>query len=372
MRRATFGDPRRFTRRERVRWIAPWAIVAAVGGSCDLAGVPVAWLIGPMLASVVLSIRGLPPTPNPSLVFTGVQAIIGTTLSASFTVDSLKPMAAHWLPVMISVVLVLAFSIAGGQLLSRIAPIDAATASLGTVPGGASGMVAMSEDLGGDARLVAFMQYLRLIVVVISISLSARLIDHDASVVQQVVDDGDAWPARASCLLAIAVSIAGGWLGLRLRIPAGALLGSMMVGLIPGGLDIGPVAWPPFVLPVAYLLLGARVGSRFDGDVLRRIRTLLPYIIGFVLGLCLLCAGIGWTLAATTDIDLLTALLATSPGGIDSATIAALATGANVPMVLSMQIVRLLIMVIAGPFLIRRLVPARVIATIPAEPPVRP
>ena len=70
----------------------------------------------------------------------------------------------------------------------------------------------------------------------------------------------------------------------------------------------------------------------------------------------MICAGIGWVLASVTTLDLLTALLATSPGGIDAATIAALDTGANVTMVASIQMARLLLMVLVGPFIVRWLV----------------
>ena len=35
------------------------------------------------------------------------------------------------------------------------------------VAGGASGIVGMADDLGGDDRLVAFMQYLRVLIVVL-------------------------------------------------------------------------------------------------------------------------------------------------------------------------------------------------------------
>ena len=42
------------------------------------------------------------------------------------------------------------------------------TATLGMIAGGASGIVTMADDLGGDDRLVAFMQYLRVLVVVLA------------------------------------------------------------------------------------------------------------------------------------------------------------------------------------------------------------
>lgn len=345
--------------RERVglpRLIVPWVVIVLSGAIAHRLGVPVAWLVGPMLAAVALSVGGYPPEPDTGATFPVVQAVIGATLSASFTISALRPLADHWLPISISVLLVLLVSILAGVVLARIAALDVATASLGTVPGGASGMVAISEELGGDPRLVAFMQYARLVIVILTIATLARLVGSEGEPVTDVLTEVDGPPAFARYALAVAVAGVGGWLGVRFRLPAGALVGAMLVGLVPGLTGIGPLAWPPFVLEGAYLLLGARVGSRFDRMILRRIWTLLPFVIGFILGLSVICAGLGWALAEVTDLDLLTALLATSPGGIDAATIAALDTGANVTMVVSIQMARLLLMVLVGPFIVRRLV----------------
>ena len=52
-------------------------------------------------------------------------------------------------------------------MLARTTPLDPATAALGMIAGGASGIVGMSGELGADDRLVAFMQYLRVLVVVV-------------------------------------------------------------------------------------------------------------------------------------------------------------------------------------------------------------
>ena len=339
-----------------LRVLGPWLVIVLAGFVGDRVGVPVAWLVGPMVASVVLSLSGAPPLPSTAPLFPTVQAIIGATLSATFTLDSFAPIAAHWIPIAGSVVAVLIVSILAGLVLHRLAAIDIATASLGTIPGGASGMVAMSDELGGDARLVAFLQYARLVIVIISIAILARVLDPDVPELHQALASGEGDPLLVRYGLAVLVAGVGGWLGVKLRLPAGALVGAMVVGLIPGLIGVGPLAWPSFVLAGAYLILGSNVGARFDRSVIRRLWALLPYGLAFISGLVVICAAIGWVLHASTDLDLLTALLATSPGGIDAATIAALDTGANVAMVASIQMARLLLMVLAGPLIIRKLV----------------
>ena len=61
----------------------------------------------------------------------------------------------------------LAISLAAGAVLARTTSLDTPTAALGMVAGGASGIVGISGELGADDRLVAFMQYLRVLLIVL-------------------------------------------------------------------------------------------------------------------------------------------------------------------------------------------------------------
>ena len=74
-------------------------------------------------------------------------------------------------------------------------------------------------------------------------------------------------------------------------------------------------------------------------------------MLASTVGLVLACAALGWTLAALTGIDGMTAYLATTPGGIESVAVVALGTGADAPLVLAIQMLRLLAVVFAGSLL---------------------
>lgn len=75
---------------------------------------------------------------------------------------------------------------------------------------------------------------------------------------------------------------------------------------------------------------------------------MLPVMLVSTMVLVLLCAGLGWMLTAFSNIDGLTAYLATTPGGIDSVAIMALGSGADAPLVLAIQMLRLFAVVLAG------------------------
>src|SRR5258708_31433118 len=57
-----------------------------------------------------------------------------------------------------------------GIVLRRLTDLQPGTALLGTLPGGAGEMIAMSDSLGADVRLVTVMQYGRLLAILATIS----------------------------------------------------------------------------------------------------------------------------------------------------------------------------------------------------------
>ena len=104
------------------------------------------------------------------------QVVIGVALGAQLTSDTLSAVVGDWLPITIVTVATLLISLVAGLLLSRATGLDRPTALLGLIAGGASGIVAMSDELGADARLVAFMQYLRVLIVVVTAPLIATVL----------------------------------------------------------------------------------------------------------------------------------------------------------------------------------------------------
>src|SRR5256885_16681202 len=143
------------------------ATTAALGYGLDTAGVPSSYLFAALVVglAVALSVPGRLSVPAPA--FVAGQAVTGVALGAFVRSSALKALGHSWLPVTLVSGATLGICVVGGLLLTRFTALDAPTAQLGSVAGGASGIVAMSDALGADARLVAFMQYLRVLVVVL-------------------------------------------------------------------------------------------------------------------------------------------------------------------------------------------------------------
>jgi membrane AbrB-like protein len=342
-------------------WILLGAGSALVALLAQAAGVPAAWLVGPMIIAIAWALARPEHRAVPRWGRVASLAVVGGVLGGTFRPSVLPLLARNWLAVSLVVGGTLLLSLAAGLLLSRVARLDGKTAALGTLPGAASGMLAMSLPLGADPRLVAVMQYTRVVVVVFSAALVSRLglvpgtaarplsvqgLQSSASGGAALVQD--AWLAYGLTALVAAV---GAWAGTRLRLPAGALMGPLVLGVVLEELGVMRLAWPPGVPQAAFLVLGVYVGLLFDRASIKRAGRLFPLVLASAVGLTAACAGLGWALAALTGIDGLTAYLATAPGGIDSVAVMALGSGADAPLVLAMQMLRLFAVVLAGAIL---------------------
>jgi membrane AbrB-like protein len=344
-----------------VGWIALVAGSSLAGLVAQRAGLPAGWLVGPMLVALALALVWEKHPAVPRWGRIASLGVVGGVLASAFSPSVLPLISRHWLPVALVVCGTLLLSLGAGLLLSALARLDRKTAALGTLPGAASGMLAMSDPLGADARLVALMQYTRVVVVVVSATLVGRfgLVPGTASpsASGQGLQTASGGPdllvhgTLMTYLLTVLVAALGALAGTRLRLPAGALLGPLLLGIVFEELGVMHLAWPKGVPQAAYLVLGLWVGLLFDGASVKRAGRLFPVVLLSAVGLVVACAALGWALSSLTGIDGITAYLATTPGGIDSVAIVALGSGADAPLVLAVQMLRLLAVVLAGSFI---------------------
>lgn len=342
-----------------VRWTALIAVACGAAFGLTALGVPGAWLIGPLVIAIAAALCGLVRERVPRGYFTAAQAAIGCLIAAAFT----PPVAADIVrnaPIMALVVATTVGAAAlAGWLLARFGSLGPATAAWGSSPGGAAAMTAMSADFGADVRLVAFMQYLRVTLVVLSAGTIARLLlPHGA----HVTPPGSAAVDPAAWAQTLAIGVLGAWGAMRLRIPGAPLLGPMILGAALQGIGLVRIAVPAVALDGAYLAIGLTVGVQYTTQTVRYALRALPQLLFSTLVLIVLCCGSAALLAAIAHVDALTAYLATTPGGLDSVTAIALGSGANVPLVLALQALRLFVVILTGPpiaKLIARVVPGR-------------
>ena len=347
--------------RQLSSWPAPaqWAALVVLSALISLLwgaiGLPAALLLGPMVGGIVLGLNGV-RLAVPRLPYMGAQAVIGAMVSAAITpaiVSTFRHDAAIF-SVVLSITLLGAAAL--GWSISRSALIPGVTAVYGITPGAAAPMLLLGEAQGADVHLVAFMQYSRVLLVVLAAALVARFWAGTAD----PHPPGAPWfaPVHWGNLAAVLLLAVLAQQGARfLRFPAWAVLGPMLLLSALHAAGWLAIDLPRWLLAAAYSLLGWHIGLGFRRDALIHVGRALPVVTVATLLLMALCALLAWCLARFAHVDSLTAYLATSPGGLDSVAIIAASTPrVDLPFVLALQSVRLLFVIALAPLITRLVV----------------
>jgi hypothetical protein len=329
------------------------ALTAALGLGLSAVGLPSPLLFGALLAGLVVALvdrRAAVAVPAPA--FAAAQAVTGVTIGAYVETSSLEALGGAWLPVTAVILATLALSVGAGALLSRATALDRTTGALGMIAGGASGIVAMADELGADGRVVAFMQYLRVLVVVLSLPLLVGLLfgAHEGAVPNPgapLLGEPLDW------LLVPAVAAVGVLVGRRSRLPVPTLLGPMVLGAVLALTLLDDLAVPPLAREGAFVLIGLQVGLRFTPEAVRLVGRLVVPVLAAVVGLIAVSFGLAALLAVSAPVSLLDAYLATTPGGLYAVLAIGFDSGADTTFVLALQTLRLFAMVLLAPLAVR-------------------
>jgi membrane AbrB-like protein len=306
-----------------------------------------------LLVATVVALLGLAPKAVPRPAVTAAQAVIGVVIGVLARPGTLAELAPQWLPVLLVTVGTLAVSMAAGLLLGLHRGVSPLTGMLALTAGGASGLVAITRDLGGDERVVAVVQYLRVGVVTASMPVVAALA-YGASAGGAAEEAGGGAPWFVD--IAFVAVCAGLGLGLArlLRLPAGGLLGPMVVAIAANLAGWSFAASPPELLvELAYAVIGWQAGVRFTRESLRIVLGVLPLAGTLIVAVIAACAALGALLSWLTGATALDAYLATTPGGVYAVLATAISAGGDVTFVVAVQVLRVVVMLLVAPLLAR-------------------
>ena len=327
---------------------------------CVYLHTPLPWMIGPLLATSIVSILGA-PTLSHSKLRNMAQWTIGGALGLYFTPAVTELVAGMWWAIVLAIAWALLLGWGFGAWLYRLqAPamlqlpgMDAhklrATTYFSGAIGAASEMTLLAEREHARTDLVAASHSLRLVIVTISIPFALQwaglhglpeLTPPSIRVVQ--------WPGFAALVLLTGL---GGWVMMKLKRAnpwfLGALTASML--LTVSGIELSAV--PQWLMNSAQLVIGVSLGVRFRRDFLHTAPRWLGAVAIGTLGLMAVCAGFAWLLHWATGLPWVTLLLGTSPGGITEMAITAKVLQLGVPVVTAFQVCRLIaVLLLVAPF----------------------
>ena len=356
-------------------WLTLLVATSGLGGAWLLRHVhiPAAWLVGPLIVSVLWQLFG-PGTPSvPRWGQRLAMALIGAHLAGNVTPQVLDTLQGAFGAAVFIVLLLLAASVGGGLLFARLTRMDTSTGVLSFLPGAASAIVVLSRDLHADPRFVSTMQYLRMtIVVLVTPFIAASLVS--SGFVAHSGMQGNI-PAAAPPLAVLGVEgwdnglpalaltwgsvMLGLWLGQAIAFPAVTLLVPLGVLVTAAALGHPGAPLPPWLISGAFVVVGMWAGLQFDRQAVAKAGKAALWALPLIFALILVSSVAAVLLSRLSEIPLVTAFLATAPGGLEAMVATSLHLGADAALVLAIQLLRFLVILVMAPFIAHRLTRSR-------------
>ena len=314
------------------RWLVAAPLSVALGLLFSFLGVPAAWILAGILGAGSVALVTEEDLPVNEHLFTFARGTVG--VFAALPLVGMNP-----LPYLLPGAVVIGMGFVGGLILANHG-VSRETGVLSLLPGGASLMPAIARDVGADIRYVSLSQYLRLLIVSLTLPLVASQF---TSVTRTELD-----PYWWMWLLVPALIVAGVFAGKLLKFPNPSVFGPMALTVLVGVLVDVTIVPPRLLSIVGFLAIGWMCGGGLNVPALRRFSRLLPATLAYIAGLMLACAGMGWLMAKWLGLSFYEGYLATSPGALE--TVLVLATS---PAVVALQVIRLIMVILFAGWLPR-------------------
>ena len=351
--------------------------VAMVGGYAALRlHVPAGALIGSMVVVAVLNVAsGTAYMPVSWKFYTQIST--GAYLGAKISKADAVGLKIILKPAVILAVVMLAFTIVVGVAIEQVSDLTIATALFAIAPAGITDMTLASMEFDAEPSIVALIQTIRIVFTICLFPPMIRAIEklqsaHPAA--KAIVEAPEPapppeqaaepeaqpeTPKRKKTLGELAVTLVialiFGRLGKAIGIPAGAITCSMFACAVYNILSdraYMPLRLRQFIQLFAGALIGCTVGLEQVMQMLRLYKVVLLAVLGFIL-LDLVAA---WIIHRHTEMDIITALFSSAPGGLTDMALIAEDMGADSVKVAGMHTLRLIGVVMLYPSIISLLV----------------
>jgi membrane AbrB-like protein len=336
-----------------LRHLAETLAVAAIGGAAlGLIGFPAGWLSGSILAVAGASLAGRPmqiPTPLMRAIF----VLIGISLGAVVTPETLHGMATYPLSIAVLLIAMACVSFAGAGYLRAVHGWGATDAYLAAAPGGMSQVLTLAAELNADMRAIAIVQSIRVVVVAVGLPAGLSLLGLVGHATRSV--GGPFNPAQIGELaILIAASTAVAVIVYRIRFPGGLLFGAMLTSAILHGSGLIHAVMPWWVANTAMVALGAITGSRFTNMPLRLLLHFISAAFGSFVVAVLVAAVFAAGLINVLSLRVAEVMIAFAPGAVDAMMLLALALNLDPVYVGAHHLTRIFFVSLTMPLMARR------------------
>lgn len=315
------------------------AVGIPMGWLFDWLDTPLPWMIGPMLAVGGFNLMGHKLLQFPYGRQVG-QAVVGSAVALYFTPAIMAALLNHLGAIFAATLFAFVIGGIGALVLMRASGVDGKTSFFASIPGGAMEMSVLAERCGASVPAVALAHSLRvsIVVVVVPFTLTYAGFSGDDITARPVfiLDHMRLWPWMA-------IALALGWLGGKIRVQNGFLLMPIFVGgaLVLAGVQLSAI--PSWLIDLAQLAFGLTLGARFEREFFLRHKLFIPFAILNTVIVITASAALGFVIAWISGMPLATVLTGTAPGGFAEMTITAEVLKLGVPLVVAFHLLRVVL-----------------------------
>lgn len=314
--------------------VASIALAACGGWIADLLSVPLAWLIGAMLVTMVIGLATEPVEVPRPLYRTG-QIVVGTAVGLTVASDIIERIAPHLLAILGGALVSILIGRLLTPLLARWSRLDRTTAFFAMVPAGISEMADLAGRHGADVGAVALFHTLRVVFIVLMLPTLILTLTPAAG---NAIQEAGNWDGPLA--LALAAGVVAAYAGARLGLPSAYVVAPMLVLALLSGSGLLEAQEPAVLLALAQIALGLSLGARFRRETLRRLPRALAGGIPVVILHAAIMLGLGLAVAATFGIAPPLMLMGYATGGTAEMVLTAQLVAADAALVAAYQITR--------------------------------
>ncbi len=327
------------------------------GGVAEWIKAPMPWMLGSLAVAGGIAIfwrgerfRGY---SFPIRLRSLFVALIGVMIGTQVTPELLgKVPELPW--TLAALVLFVAASMIGNYLIfHRFGGYDRTTAFYAATPGGLIESIVQGEAAGADLRILTMQQFLRVILVIVSVPLGLSLwFGFPVGSAAGLAGAGASGPVDLpSLILIVAAGLFGMWAARQIRLPAPQITGPMVLTTGLTGFGVIDLQLPIWLIALAQVVIGCSLGLRFAGMDLQLVRRCLGMSAVSVTYMLTLGTGVALALQAFTGVPFLHLFISFAPGGVAEMGVIALSLAASPAFVSLHHIARILMTVIGMAFI---------------------
>ena len=322
----------------------PSAIIA------DYFRIPLAWMLGPMLAISIAALMGL-KVVMPKLVLSFILIILGLHIGNYIDQNLLSQMKDWVWTSMIMFFYILVSILIVSKYLQKFSSYKEKTSIFSAAPGALGPLLILAEYEKSDLSQVATAHLIRLIII---ITLFPFFVVNFSPIEAMDIEKFDYMSQNHLNLLILLIfSIILIYVFNKIKVPAPLLAGTLVASGILQISDIASYKLPDESINFCLLILGASVGCRFADKSLNEVIKNTAH--SFIATAILVILGILAAIAASYFVDnnFLSLLLSYCPGGIYEVAVIAIAFDLDPNFVAFHHIIRLLMILFMVPIIIK-------------------